>query len=161
MTQQPSSLISNIFKGAINPLRERYLSSITGNAKPSIYQKNHGRNPIFARFLPYLNRAVQNVVKRHFPEYAVASNSTTTAGSGAVLREFAVAFHGMPEIVRVRQLRTEKIGQLISISGTVTRTTEVRPELLYGSFTCNECGKIMNDVEQQFRYTEVSMIYGR
>lgn len=31
---------------------------------------------------------------------------------------------------------TEKIGRLISISGTITRTTDVRPELMYGSFIC-------------------------
>ncbi|WP_455409866.1 hypothetical protein [Lacticaseibacillus paracasei] len=37
----------------------------------------------------------------------------------------------------IRDLRTHKIGRLVSISGTVTRTSEVRPELLYGTFTCN------------------------
>lgn len=108
--------------------------------------------------MPYIRRAVQNVVKRRFPEYAyVNTNSTEQNVAGAVLREFSVAFYGVPELCRVRQLKTEKIGQLISISGTVTRTTEVRPELLYGSFTCNECGKVMNDIEQQFRYTEVRL----
>ncbi|KAJ8655484.1 hypothetical protein O0I10_008770 [Lichtheimia ornata] len=115
----------------------------------------------YYRFMPYIRRAVQNVVKRRFPEYAyVNTNSTEQNVAGAVLREFSVAFYGVPELCRVRQLKTEKIGQLISISGTVTRTTEVRPELLYGSFTCNECGKVMNDIEQQFRYTEPVMCQG-
>lgn len=42
----------------------------------------------------------------------------------------------------------------MSFSGTVTRTSEVRPELLFGAFTCAECGGDTTGVEQQFRYTE-------
>ena len=45
---------------------------------------------------------------------------------------------------------------LMSISRTVTRTSEVQPELLYGRFTCEACKGIVNEVEQQFKYTEVS-----
>lgn len=71
-------------------------------------------------------------------------------------REFSVAFYGLPLVHRIRELKTDKIGQLISMSGTVTRTTEVRPELVYATFTCNECGRVYHDVEQQFKYTEVS-----
>jgi len=47
---------------------------------------------------------------------------------------------------------------LVAITGTVTRTSEVRPELLYGTFRCDDCGTIVKDVEQQFKYTEVSFI---
>ena len=47
------------------------------------------------------------------------------------------------------------IGQLVNIRGTVTRTSEVRPELLFGTFKCLECGQLVKDVEQQFRLTEV------
>lgn len=108
--------------------------------------------------MSYLRRAVQNVVKRRFPNYAYSKTPSAVPTGESLLREFSVAFYGVPEIARVRQLRTDKVGRLISMSGTVTRTTEVRPELLYGSFTCNECGKVMNDVVQQFRYTEVKKI---
>lgn len=55
---------------------------------------------------------------------------------------------------RIRDLKTDKIGRLSSIRGTVTRTTEVRPELLYGSFQCMDCRVTATDVEQQFKYTE-------
>lgn len=51
----------------------------------------------------------------------------------------------------------DKIGHLISISGTVTRTSEVRPELISGTFKCQECGTRIKDVEQQFKYTEPVM----
>ncbi|KAI9033970.1 MCM2/3/5 family-domain-containing protein [Phycomyces nitens] len=114
----------------------------------------------YYRFLPFLRRAVQNVVRKHFPEQSYVNTTYGDQVSGAILREFSVAFYGVPDLARVRQLRTDKIGQLISVSGTVTRTTEVRPELTYASFTCNECNKVMNDVEQQFRYTEPAMCQG-
>lgn len=39
--------------------------------------------------------------------------------------------------------------------GVVTRTSEVRPELLQGTFKCLDCGNVVKNVEQQFKYTEV------
>jgi len=38
--------------------------------------------------------------------------------------------------------------------GTVTRTTEVRPELIFGTFECANCGKLAYRIGQQFKYTE-------
>lgn len=70
-------------------------------------------------------------------------------------REFSVAFHNVPAHEGIRDLRMTRLGKLMSISGTVTRTSEVRPELVYGTFTCKDCGGIMHNVEQQFKYTEV------
>lgn len=43
---------------------------------------------------------------------------------------------------------------MTSISATVTRTSEVRPELLLGTFTCENCRTVIPNVEQTFRYTE-------
>ncbi len=42
----------------------------------------------------------------------------------------------------------------MTISGTVTRTSEVRPELFVGTFRCNLCLTTVRNVEQQFKYTE-------
>lgn len=42
----------------------------------------------------------------------------------------------------------------MSIHGTVTRTTEVKPELIVGSFKCIECNSLNANMEQQFKYTE-------
>lgn len=44
----------------------------------------------------------------------------------------------------------------MSVTGVVTRTSEVRPELLQGTFKCLDCGSVIKNVEQQFKYTEVS-----
>jgi DNA replication licensing factor MCM6 len=53
-----------------------------------------------------------------------------------------------------------KVGALSSFSGTVTRTSEVRPELLWGRFTCEECGTLSQPIEQQFKYTEPGQCLG-
>ncbi len=65
-----------------------------------------------------------------------------------------MSFYNLPIIDRVRNVRTNKIGRLMSISGTVTRTSEVRPELFYGHFICRKCNTVHGGVEQQFQYTE-------
>lgn len=54
-------------------------------------------------------------------------------------------------------MTTSEIGKLVSVTGVVTRTSEVRPELLQGTFKCLECMSIIKNVEQQFKYTEVSV----
>ena len=60
----------------------------------------------------------------------------------------------MPAINKIRDLKVQCLGRLMSIHGTVTRTTEVKPELLEGAFKCQECGEVKTGVEQQFKFTE-------
>lgn len=43
---------------------------------------------------------------------------------------------------------------MMSIQGTVTRTTEVKPELLVGNFVCKICGSQVGPIEQQYKFTE-------
>ena len=64
----------------------------------------------------------------------------------------------MSHVIKLRDLRSERVGKLVSINGTVTRTSEVRPELLFGTFKCIHCSQENAYVEQQFRYTEPKVI---
>ncbi|KAF8897783.1 MCM2/3/5 family-domain-containing protein [Infundibulicybe gibba] len=112
----------------------------------------------YYRFLPYLRRALLNLVTEYEPEYLkINPTAATTDSANLQSREFNIAFYHLPLVSGIRDLRTEKIGTLMSISGTVTRTSEVRPELLFGSFICEVCNGLVNDIEQQFKYTEPAL----
>jgi len=71
--------------------------------------------------------------------------------------KFTVAFYDLPLYSGIRDLRTEQLGRLTSICGVVTRTTEIKPELLVGTFQCNECSREVTGVVQQFKVTEPAM----
>ncbi|KAJ6583774.1 mis5 protein [Mycena sp. CBHHK59/15] len=112
----------------------------------------------YYRFLPYLRRALLNLVTEFEPEYLkINPTAATTDSANLQSREFNIAFHHLPLVSGIRDLRTEKIGTLLSISGTVTRTSEVRPELLFGSFICEVCSGFVDEIEQQFKYTEPAL----
>jgi DNA replication licensing factor MCM6 len=68
-------------------------------------------------------------------------------------REFWVSFYNLGHNEKLRSLRSDKIGSLSQFVGTVTRTTEVRPELYTGAFRCLECMQMVKGVQQQFKYT--------
>ncbi len=131
----------------------------------------------FYRFLPYMLRALNSLIAKYEPQYYREHRQpgSTTARTDASLTSnslsdedgmndktpnqqtdkiFALAFYNMPLVSRVRQLRTDQIGKLASISGTVTRTSEVRPELHLATFVCENCNSVIPDVEQIFKYSE-------
>ncbi|RKU46849.1 MCM DNA helicase complex subunit mcm6 [Coniochaeta pulveracea] len=133
----------------------------------------------YYRFLPFLTAALHSMIAKYEPQYfrehrqpTASSNQTTsgasnvgsasqsdaTSGSKTANQQtdklFAIAFYNLPLVSRVRSLRAKNIGQLLSISGTVTRTSEVRPELSLGTFVCEACRNVVHNVEQTFRYTE-------
>jgi DNA replicative helicase MCM subunit Mcm2 (Cdc46/Mcm family) len=80
----------------------------------------------YYRFLPYLRRALLNLVTQYEPEYLkINPTAATTDSANLQSREFNIAFYHLPLVSGIRDLRTDKIGTLMSISGTVTRTSEV------------------------------------
>ena len=68
--------------------------------------------------------------------------------------DFNLAMYNVPEQLKLRDLKTDRIGGLSRITGTVTRTSEVRPELMLASFQCSDCYVEQDMTEQQFKYTE-------
>lgn len=139
----------------------------------------------YYRFQPFLIRALHNLIAKYEPEYFAShrqptSNSSQPSSSVAAAnasasdsqgyensfqgktrhqqtdRVFSLAFYNLPLVSRLRQLRTAHIGKLLSISGTVTRTSEIRPELSLGTFICEECRTPCTNIEQTFKYTEPS-----
>ena len=95
---------------------------------------------------PYLRKALQNLVRTHIESYLVSEGDQSE-------KEFWVAFYNLADLDKLRNLKTEQIGKLRGFSGTVIRTSEVRPELFLASFRCLECNTVVRDVEQHFKWT--------
>jgi DNA replication licensing factor MCM6 len=95
----------------------------------------------FNRFEPYLKKAVAQFMADlgHPPPKQ---------------RQYQIGYYNMPAINKIRDLKVQTMGRLMSIHGTVTRTTEVKPELIEATFKCLECQEITGKVEQQFKFTE-------
>ena len=52
----------------------------------------------------------------------------------------------------IRELKSKNLKKIISTKGTVTRVSQVRPELVFGVFNCLECRALSKEIEQQFCY---------
>lgn len=100
----------------------------------------------YYRLDPVLKKALQNFVREHMADHVQDEENND--------REFWVSFYNMPIIERMRDLKAGKLGRLVSFAGTVTRTSEVRPELYLATFKCMECSQKVRNVEQQFKYTQ-------
>ncbi|KAG0500412.1 hypothetical protein HPP92_000484 [Vanilla planifolia] len=104
----------------------------------------------YLRFEPYL----RNACKRFVMEHKSGENRAAIISDDNPNKDINVAFYNIPLLKRLRDLTTCEIGKLTSVMGVVTRTSEVRPELLQGTFKCMECGGIIKNIEQQYKYTE-------
>lgn len=96
----------------------------------------------YHRFEPYLRDAATS--------FCLAEQQHADATTP---QRFFLAFYNTTTQRTIRDLHMEHVGHLVQVRGTVTRTSEVRPELLVGTFRCQECGLVSDPVPQQFHYT--------
>ncbi|KAL0226416.1 hypothetical protein P9112_013740 [Eukaryota sp. TZLM1-RC] len=92
---------------------------------------------------PSLIRSFTTVLSTRFPDFIEAHPSQI----------FSLAIHDVDPTISLREIRCSRIGSLLSIKGTVIRTSDVRPELLYGTFVCPKCGSSVRNVRQQYQFT--------
>jgi len=95
----------------------------------------------FYRLYPYLCRGARNFCVDHFTHFNPK-------------KEVYIGFTDVESECSIRSLRTDRIGTLLKIRGQVVRTHPVHPELLFGSFNCNDCGSCCPSIEQQFKYEQ-------
>ena len=69
-------------------------------------------------------------------------------------KDFYIGFFNVASRLKIRELSSTRIGQLVRITGQVVRTHSVHPELVVGTFECLDCGTECPNVEQQFKFTE-------
>nr|CDS31718.1 DNA replication licensing factor MCM6 [Hymenolepis microstoma] len=101
----------------------------------------------YFRLYPYLCNAVKNFINDHVPD---------TQNSG---RDFYIGFTDVSVLHRMRELNAHQLGRLVKIRAQVVRSHPVHPELTLGTFKCEECGTIIRNVEQQFKYTQPSVCF--
>lgn len=128
------------------------------------------------RFEPYLRRALQQCLTRNYPQIAslLTSSSLFTAAThdanpsrsnhqqqqqepSSSQPFLAVSFYNHPKVSAVRELKMEQIGRLLSFCGTITRTSEVRPELISATFRCQQCGLLSPNIKQEYHYSKPAL----
>jgi len=62
-----------------------------------------------------------------------------------------IRFFNIPETnsIRIRNIRAEHIGKILSVDGIVKRASEVRPEVSEITFECPECGKPITVIQTE------------
>lgn len=100
----------------------------------------------YERVEPILRDTLKAYMRQHHEQFIREAHGPE--------KEFFVGIHDLQSIDRLRDLRTEHIGKLSAFSGTITRTSDVRPELFLGTFRCQQCGTEVRNVEQFYKFTE-------
>jgi DNA replication licensing factor MCM6 len=118
-------------------------------------ENSNGTMFAFNRFEPFMRRTVRSFVLELHPDLQNLSTSNNTADISSL--SFYVAVHNLPVVLPLCKLKTAYLGRLTSVTGTVTRTTEVRHELLTGSFRCNQCELLAVSLPQQYHYTRPTL----
>jgi DNA replication licensing factor MCM6 len=98
---------------------------------------------------PYLRKAVEEFTR----EISMKSYEHSFI---VEKRPFFVSFYNLPmsHCCKLRDLNADLLGKLVSFSGIVTKTSEVRPELLVATFRCDECSTVIKNIEQDARFTK-------
>jgi DNA replication licensing factor MCM6 len=107
----------------------------------------------YYKFEPIINEAFTQYMHELEKNIIQAENGREEGPKDRYECSFDDGFDDVPDL-SVRGLKCNLLGKLIKLRGTVTRTSEVRPELKVGVFKCRTCGKLSKPIVQQFKYTE-------
>lgn len=95
----------------------------------------------YVRFEPYLRQGLTQFL-------AEQGHAVTES------KWYEIGIYNLPAVHKIRDLQTHNLGRIMAIQGTVTRTTEVKPELQIGAFKCEGCDFLNVGVEQDFKFTQ-------
>ncbi|WXG41077.1 MAG: minichromosome maintenance protein MCM [Candidatus Freyarchaeum deiterrae] len=80
-----------------------------------------------------LDQSLRRIIESEDPEFAEG------------VENFHVRLAKLPEEnhVNLRKIRSQHIGQLLMVSGILTRASEVKPKIVEAVFICQRCGEVM------------------
>ncbi|MCH0628998.1 ATP-binding protein [Kocuria palustris] len=124
--------------------RVRTLGEVNAESLEVTYAHLVESKAILALFLlaaPHEMLAIFDVVametvELHYPNYA------------HIHSEIHVRIAEFPHLMNIRDLREANMGQLVKVSGVVTRRTGVFPQLKYVKFDCLKCGAVLGPFVQ-------------
>ncbi|XP_026192216.1 DNA replication licensing factor MCM6 [Cyclospora cayetanensis] len=94
---------------------------------------------------------IQPLLQERLQHLATEVSQRISANGSAVYLQI----HDVPRYTHsISSIRCSMLGSISCIRGLVTRTTDVRPELLQGAFLCGDCGHIEQGIAQAFKYTQ-------
>lgn len=110
----------------------------------------------FYRLNPYLCKALSSFVQQEALRNREQEDEASNNMLANILKnkDFYVGFYNVASSVKIRDLSATKIGALVKIQGQIVRTHSVHPELISGTFECGDCGTLVSNVEQQFKFTQ-------
>lgn len=74
--------------------------------------------------------------------------------TGVALDEANLRIIQLPRTVKIRDIRSNDIGKLVSIEALVTKATEVRPKIVEAAFECPFCHHIFSVVQSGSQFKE-------
>lgn len=123
----------------------RELSNYSNQLSENIMHEYH-------RVEPSLNEAVTAFVQEIERTQHMAEERGTNLRDQQKEKYYVAFDHIYPE--NLRTLKCSMLGKLLCLKATVTRTTEVRPELEVGVFRCKGCTNKSHPIRQYFKYTQ-------
>lgn len=143
-------------RGETQPYVRELKKAIEENRRSVIisYPDLLAHSPVLAAGLkkeyPKMERALQqgicSLLLKHCPNFQRKSGASRSD-------VFLPAVRDLDVVYSVRDLKTHLLNRLVSFTGIVTRTGQVKPELLEGNFECKECGARVKNVSQKMKYT--------
>lgn len=76
-----------------------------------------------------------------------------------VAKQIFVGINDVPTLYDIREVNSSKLGGLLKIRGQVIRTHPVHPELVRGTFKCDQCDTEMTNIAQEFKYTQPTLCH--
>jgi len=88
------------------------------------------------------------------PEETVQILETALEETGIISRA-RIRFADLPisQCIKIREIRAKHLGQMISVTGIVRQSSEIRPQVVNAKFECPSCGTIISvlQIDKNFR----------